>query len=65
MRKRDSKTENIIELMYISLIYLHPEFWGQFGSPALRENTVGLEKVPRKITRGTKYVFFPALSNCY
>ena len=54
--KKDSKTENSIELTYISTIYLHPEFWGQFWSPALRENTVELEKVPRKITRIIKYV---------
>lgn len=45
IKKGDSKTGNIPELMYILPVYLHPEFWGQFWSPALRANVVVVEKI--------------------
>lgn len=45
IKKGDSKTGNIPELMYIFPVYLHPEFWGQFWSPALRAKVVALEKI--------------------
>lgn len=45
IKKGNNKRGNITELMYIFPVYLHPEFWGQFWSPALRAKVVALEKI--------------------